>query len=50
MKISKSIKQIDAEFAKEAGITLKELWSLSIMEQTKIRRRITNKRLKTQKL
>ena len=44
--ILKTIEQMDREFAKEAGYTFSEYKSLTLMEQSKIKRKITNKKLK----
>lgn len=47
--ISKSIEELDREFAEKAGITYEELMSKTLMEQNEIRRKITNKSLKLKK-
>ena len=46
MKASKTIKEMDSEFAAEAGMSYEKFTSLTIMEQSKIKRTITNNRLK----
>lgn len=49
MNISKTIEQMDLEFATEAGLTLDQFRALDLMQQSKIKRRITNKKLKNQR-
>ena len=46
MKISKTIEQMDAQFAAKANMTLKQFKSLTLLKQAQVRRKITNKRLK----
>ena len=46
MKISKTINQIDTEFAEASGMTYNQFKSLTLLEQSRIRKRITNKNLK----
>jgi len=45
MLIKKTIEEMDRDFAKEAGITYEQFTALTLLEQSKIRRKITNKRL-----
>ena len=46
MLVSKSIEEMDREFAKSFLLTLKQFEALTISEQMKIKRELTNKKLK----
>ena len=45
----KTIKEMDKEFAKEVGLTYNQYKALDLLEQSNIRRKITNKRMKNRK-
>ena len=49
MKIGKTIKEMDLDFANGAGLTYGEFKSLSLMDQSAIKRKQINKKLKSQK-
>ena len=49
MLVSKSIEEMDREFAKSAGMTLLEFECLPIFRQMEIKKELTNKKLKTNK-
>ena len=46
MKLSKTIEEMDREFAKFAGMTLEEFQCLPIFRQMEIKKELTNKKLK----
>ena len=46
MKISKSIEQMDKEFAEASGMSYKQFKSLTLLKQSEIRRKLINKKLK----
>lgn len=46
MNIKKTIREMDEEFAKEAKMTYQDFKGLTLMEQSKIKRKVTNKKLK----
>jgi hypothetical protein len=48
MMVSKSIEEMDREFAKIEGISYHQFKAMTLTEQYNIKRNITNKKLKNQ--
>jgi len=48
LNITHSIAELDQMFCDEAGISLAKFNQMSLMEKSKLRRKITNKKLKNQ--
>lgn len=46
MKLTRSIEEMDKEFAQESGMTYEAFKSLPLLKQSEIKRKITNNRLK----